>query len=105
MAARDQSPLLTPFVAAREFLTDVCGDQLAVEASILDENLVRLRARDNHPGHVDSGHVALQRLRIATRTELLRGQLDPDAAEKVVIRMVSRESEYVVVVDARRPRR
>src|SRR5436305_5538768 len=54
-----------------QFLPQVGGDQLALEAAILYENFVGAGPSDDHAGHVNSRHIALQRFRIAHRPALL----------------------------------
>src|SRR4029077_17982107 len=56
--------------AGVEFLPQVSGDLLAVEAAVFDEDFAGPRSRHDYPRHVDPRHIALQRLRVAHWTIL-----------------------------------
>src|SRR5579864_1215446 len=60
---KSASPLNAGNAARRlprcQFLLQMRGDLLAVEAAILDEDFIRPRSRNNHSGHIDSRHIAL----------------------------------------------
>src|ERR1019366_2076003 len=74
----------------------------ALKTAILNEDFVRPRAGDDHSGDVDSRNVRFQVLGIAHGTELFGGKLDAHTAEEIVVGMVSGESEYKIVFQAKR---
>src|ERR1039458_4966494 len=80
-----------------EFLLDVGNDLLAVEAAVLDENLVRIHPGDNDSGQIDAGYVALQSLRVTLGTVRLRIDFHARLAEEVEIRVVAREGKDKIV--------
>src|ERR1017187_10396603 len=84
-------------IAAAELFAQIAGDQFAVEAAILNEDFVGLGAGDDDTRHIDSRHVRLQSLGIAYGAQLLGRQLDANAAQEVVVRMVSGEREDKIV--------
>src|SRR5215469_10555245 len=75
------------------------SDLLAVEAAILDKNLVGARSGHDHTRDVDSRYVALERNRIAYRTTLFGGEFDSHRAKKFIVGMISGEREDKVVLD------
>src|SRR5271165_5263928 len=77
---------------------EVGGDELAVEASVLDEDLAGAHSGNDDSGEINSRHIALQRLRIDDRTLVgFAAQLDAKRAEKFEVGMISGQSEDVVV--------
>src|SRR6266566_8147724 len=79
----------------------MCGDLLTVEPAIFYEDLIRPGTGDDHPRHVDSRHITLQRDWIADRAALLRRKLNSHGPEKVVIGVVSSQGKHKIVLDRR----
>src|SRR5271157_6147007 len=81
-----------------QLLLQIGGDQLTVEASVLDEYLTGAHSRNDDSGEINPRNVALQGLRIDDGTLVgLATQLDAKPAEKFKIGMVSGQGEDVVV--------
>src|ERR1017187_7782288 len=91
-------------VPSPELLAQVSGDQFAVESAILDEDFVGPGAGYDHARNVDSRDVRFQGLRVAHRAQLFGRQLDADAAQEVVVRMVSGKREHKIIFQAERAR-
>src|SRR6202051_5087513 len=77
-------------------------NQLPVEAAVLDENFAGAGAGYDDSGDVDSGDVGFQGRGIADGAELFGGKFDADAAQEIVIGMVSGEPEDKIVGQANR---
>src|SRR5579864_4739292 len=92
-----RSQQLTLRGPAGQLLAQIGGDELAVEASILDEDFIGARAGHDYTRHVDSRHIALQRLRVANRAALLRRKLNSHAGQEVVIGVVAGHGENKIV--------
>lgn len=58
-------------MSAVQLSLQIVGDLLAVEASILDEDLVGAGARHDHSRNIDPVYITFQRDRIAHRSALL----------------------------------
>src|SRR5579875_1979552 len=83
-----------------EFLREVGGDHGAMEAAVLDEDLVRPLAGDDHAGNVESGHVGLQRLGLADRAARVAWvELYTERLDKGEVRVIPGQREDEVVAD------
>src|SRR5579862_4703204 len=87
-------------IAAAHLLAQVVGDKLAVEAAILDKYLAGTRAGDDDAGNIHTRNIRFQALRIADGTKLFVRKLDADAAQKIVVGMVSGESKYEIILQS-----
>src|SRR5579864_8413829 len=68
-----------------------------MKAPVLNKNFASPRACHNYTCYINSGYIALQRLRIAHRPAFFCGQFDSQALQEVVVGMVSRQRENEVV--------
>ncbi len=65
-------------------------DQFSVEAAVLDEDLVRALACDDHSREIDARNVAFECGWIADRAAVVRGiQLDSEPFDEVEVRMIA----------------
>ena len=80
---------------------EVFGDELAVEAAVLDEDLVGAPAGEDDSGEVDAGDVGLQRRGVAERAAVV-GLVEADAEllQEAEVGVVSGEGEDEIVGDA-----
>src|SRR5580692_7441940 len=69
----------------------------AVEAAILDKNLVRPIAGNNHASKIDAWNVAFEAARVAGRTAVLPFDANAQRLEKFEIRKIAGESKDKVV--------
>src|SRR3954466_4716514 len=83
---------------AMQFARHVLRNQVPVKSSVLDEDFIRTRARDDHARNINTRHIALQRFRIAHRTTLIFRQLNPNPAQERVVRMVSNQRKDEIVL-------
>ncbi len=78
-----------------DLLRQVLRDQVAMKASILDEDLIGPLASHHHPSQINPRHIRLQRRRIAHRASRIRIiQLHTHRLDKMEVRMVSRQREH-----------
>src|SRR5207249_6660651 len=89
-------------VCIRELLLDVRHDLLAVKASVLDEDFVGVPAGNHDSGKVETGHIALQGLRVAGGTVALGINFDPGVPQQIDVRMVARQRKDKVILQANR---
>src|ERR1035441_10753243 len=92
-------------VPAPELFAQVSGDQFAVETAIFNEDFIGLGAGYDDPRNVDSWYVRFQSLWIAHRPQLFGRQFDADAAQEVVVGMVSGKRKHKIVFQTDRARR
>ena len=88
------------------FLLQIHCDQLAVEAAVLDKDLVGPLAGDDDSGEVDARDIALERRRIADRAAVVRFvQLHAERSMKLEVRVIAgeREDELIRQRDVRPP--
>src|SRR5581483_1055903 len=57
------------------------------------------RPRHDDPGNVDSGHIALQGLRIALRAIVFLVQAYAHAAQEVIVGVVAGKGKYKIILD------
>jgi hypothetical protein len=74
------------------------GDQRAVEAPILNEDLIGARAGHDHARQIDARHIALQRLRIANRQPVLALQAHAQCFKELEVGMIAGHGEDKVVL-------
>src|ERR1700684_1377825 len=77
---------------------NILCDLTAVETAILNENFVGPRTSDDYSSEVETGYVALQRLRIAGRTAVHAFHADAERGQKIKVGMVSRQRKDVVLL-------
>ena len=67
VSARNSLERIPHWKFAVQFRLQVCRNLPPMEAAIFNKNLIRARARHDHSGKINSGHVAFQALGIAQR--------------------------------------
>ena len=81
-----------------ELRAERIGDELAVEASILDEDLVGALAGHDDAGKVDAGYVGLKRAGVANRAAIIGlVQADAKALNEGEVGVVAGKGEDKVV--------
>ncbi len=68
-----------------------------MKTSIFNEDFVRVHAGNNYAGKIDAGAIALQCLRIGTRTARVWIKTDTNTAQEFRIGRVARQSENEIV--------
>src|SRR5580700_3813790 len=68
-------------------------DLLAVKAAIFDENFAGVDPADDHAGEIQTGNIALERLRIESGFIGLRIELHAELAQEIEIGMVAGENK------------
>ena len=83
---------------APEFSLEVFGDELAVEAAVLDEDFVRPFAGDDDASEIDAGHVRFEGRWVADGAAVVGlVKLHAETLDEVEVGMVPREREYEVI--------
>src|SRR5882762_11048398 len=77
----------------------MCRDLLAVESPIFDENFIGSRTRNDHPGHINPRHIALEGYGITNWTALVSRELDSRGSQEFIIGVVSRQGKHKIVLD------
>ena len=77
-------------------------DLFAVETPVLDENLARVTPPDDYPSQVDTGHIALKRIRIQRRPAAFWIELHTQALNERIVRVITSKSEYLLCRDSLR---
>ena len=80
-------------------VTPACqsGDNLlAVEAAVFNENFAGMVSADHHSGDENSGDIALMGLRVHGGLVRFRIERDSQRAQKLEIRMVSRQRKNLI---------
>src|ERR1700733_9359697 len=88
--------------SAGEFGLDILGDLTAMESAVLDENLVSAHAGNDHSGEVETGDIALQRLRIARRAAVFPFHLYANGSLKIKVGMVPGQGKDKIIVQRNR---
>ena len=77
---------------------EMLGDELAVEATVFDEDFVGTLARDYDSGEIDSGDVTLECRGVADGAAVVAFvEGDAEAFDKAEVRMIAGERENEVV--------
>src|SRR5439155_10428163 len=89
-------------MSIRELLLDVRHGLLAVKASVLDEDFVGVPAGNHDSSQVETGHIALEGLRVTGGTVALGINLHSGVPQQIDVRMVARQGKDKVILQANR---